>query len=424
MLGDSNGIQINDLDSCSLYGVDIKARNLESVETDFSASVSKQLPCYLFSGSVNAGWNLLSIPLIVEDAAKQTLFPSSISNAYNYNGSYVLAESLKSGVGYWLKFGSTSSIELAGNPIYDDTINLSEGWNLIGSVTKPVPISSITTDPPGITLSEFFEYQGSYQISTTLEPLKAYWVKASVGSKLVIPQILLNRSSVVEPRDFNQLSNHILFSFTDPTGLNQKLYLIPSSLNYKYSSELPPLPPLDAFDVRFESNRFVEVLSSVGSNQELTFSLNSSVYPIRMQWKIVEGKYNIIFVQANNSRLLDGEGSLLINKSGIFKFEISQKIIEQEPKQFSLLQNYPNPFNPETYISYELPEMSVVKLAVFNNLGNEVAILDEGLRERGSHRVRWEPNCAAGVYYYRMVATALDNPKNSYQSVHRMTFLK
>ncbi|MBI5021887.1 MAG: fibronectin type III domain-containing protein [Ignavibacteriales bacterium] len=424
MLGDSNGIDVAGLDSCSVYGIDVKARNLDTVETDFSASISKQLPCYLISGSMNPGWNLLSIPLIVEDASKQTLFPSSISNAYSYNGTYLLAETLKNGIGYWLKFGSLSAIELAGSPIYEDTIDLSEGWNIIGSITNPIPISSITTDPPGITLSQFFEYQGTYQISTMLEPFKAYWVKATAGSKLVIPQIFLNRSSIVEPRSFDQLENHIVFSFTDRTNLNQKLYLIPSSTNLKYPAELPPMPPIDAFDVRFKSNRFAEEYSTSDARQEFSFSLNSSSYPVRMQWKIIDSDYNISFVDNNNSRSLNGEGFLTIDKSGTYKFEITKNIIVQEPEQFSLQQNYPNPFNPETNISYELPERSIVKLTLFDNLGNEIAILDEGLRERGSHRVRWEPKCAAGVYYYRMIATALDNPKHTYQSVHKMTLLK
>ncbi|MBA4312451.1 MAG: hypothetical protein C0417_07455 [Chlorobiaceae bacterium] len=424
MLGDSNGIQVNGLDSCSLYEIDVKARNVESIETDFSANVSQQLPCYLISGSVNAGWNLISLPVIVDDASKQTLFPTSISNAYNYNGSYVSADSLKFGIGYWLKFGSTTSIEIAGSPIFDDTINLLEGWNLIGSVSKPVPVSSVSTDPPGTTLSEFFEYQGAYQISTTVEPSKAYWVKAATACKLILPQILLCRSFIIEPRDYNLSSNPMMFSFTDPTDHTQNLYLTPSLSSNKYLSDLPPPPPAEAYDVRFKSNRFIEMFSPINSEQEFLFSINSSAYPVKMQWKITDDEYNISFVYGSSRRRLEGEGYLLIDKSGTYKFEVDQKGTEQRPNQYSLLQNYPNPFNPETYISYELPEMSVVKLTVFNILGNEIAVLDEGMKEGGIHRVCWEPHCAAGVYYYRLVATAVDNPKDSYQSVRRMTFLK
>lgn len=192
ILGDSSGLSVTGLDSCVSYSISLKARNLESVETAYTPAEIGQLPCYLFSGSVAAGWNLISMPLIADDNSRQTLFPSSISSAYFYNGAYVASESLQVGVGYWLKYGSVASVELAGTPVYDDTIDLIEGWNLIGSVAVPVAVSLLTTDPPGVSLSNFFEYQGAYIISITLEPLRAYWIKAGAPCKLIIGGSSLN----------------------------------------------------------------------------------------------------------------------------------------------------------------------------------------------------------------------------------------
>jgi hypothetical protein len=75
------------------------------------------------------------------------------------------------------------------------------------------------------------------------------------------------------------------------------------------------------------------------------------------------------------------------------------------PKKYSLLQNYPNPFNPTTVIGYQLPATSNVSLKVYNLLGEEVAILVEGIRQPGTYQATFDGSkLASGVYLYRMTA--------------------
>lgn len=77
----------------------------------------------------------------------------------------------------------------------------------------------------------------------------------------------------------------------------------------------------------------------------------------------------------------------------------------QMPGKLSLDQNYPNPFNPTTNIGFVLPEQSVVRLAVYDMLGREVAVLVSGSRSAGQHQVSWDAQSASsGMYMYRLSA--------------------
>jgi len=66
-------------------------------------------------------------------------------------------------------------------------------------------------------------------------------------------------------------------------------------------------------------------------------------------------------------------------------------------------QNYPNPFNPTTIVSGQLPVPSHVRIAVYDILGREVAVLMDGNKEAGTFKVTWDARgFASGVYICRM----------------------
>jgi hypothetical protein len=71
-----------------------------------------------------------------------------------------------------------------------------------------------------------------------------------------------------------------------------------------------------------------------------------------------------------------------------------------------LLSCYPNPFNGEVTISYDVPRRGNVELAVYNLLGERVAILKSGMDAAGSHAVRWQPEVSSGIYFARLQAGA------------------
>ena len=76
---------------------------------------------------------------------------------------------------------------------------------------------------------------------------------------------------------------------------------------------------------------------------------------------------------------------------------------EELPAEVALWGNYPNPFNPETTIRYVLPRSGKVRLAVYDMLGHEVAVLVDTVEPAGNHAVRFGAgNLPSGAYAYRL----------------------
>jgi len=73
--------------------------------------------------------------------------------------------------------------------------------------------------------------------------------------------------------------------------------------------------------------------------------------------------------------------------------------------------NYPNPFNPSTTIQYCVgsgvrdADAGWVRLAVYDLLGREVAVLVNDRKEPGNHSVQWDATgMSSGVYLCRFKA--------------------
>ncbi len=80
------------------------------------------------------------------------------------------------------------------------------------------------------------------------------------------------------------------------------------------------------------------------------------------------------------------------------------------PTGFALWQNYPNPFNSTTTIKFELKSASFVRIDLFNQLGQQIAVLENRRFDAGVYSTVWDgrngagQDVASGVYFYRLEA--------------------
>lgn len=104
----------------------------------------------------------------------------------------------------------------------------------------------------------------------------------------------------------------------------------------------------------------------------------------------------------------------------------AQQVEEEVPGGFILLQNYPNPFNPLTEIEFNVPELSTVTLAVYNTLGQQVALLiDHSVTDVGRQVVDFDASTlASGVYFYRLVVDPVAGTGRLVSQVKKMLLVK
>jgi tartrate-resistant acid phosphatase type 5 len=82
---------------------------------------------------------------------------------------------------------------------------------------------------------------------------------------------------------------------------------------------------------------------------------------------------------------------------------VLQRPLSPQPMLYPLT---PNPFQESTTVEFSLPSPASVQLRVLNNLGQEVAMLQQGTLAAGWHRIMWQRNgLAAGLYYVQLVGS-------------------
>lgn len=381
----------------------------------------------------NANWNLVGMPVQAGHTHFQELFPGGLSGTlFAFDGAYVSREVMNPGRGYWLRFNEGGAATLAGAHVASVDVHLQEGWNLISGPSFEVPVDAVA-DPDGVILSgTLYGFDGAYVPASQLTPGSGYWIRASASAEVMMgeeepvngkqktPSEALANAIPEDPD--KESFDRLLVS--DESGHTRKL-LFAGHLEEEVNElrfSLPPEPPGDAFDARFAGDRYL-VTESAGTITaiapgELTFKLVLSKLSVGRAYRFAvsvddEIMETVELADKQEYTISSAGQPVTLNMTTDEKSSVAEL-----PVAFSLSQNYPNPFNPETLIRYSLPEKVHVNLAVYNLLGQKVAVLMNDEQAPGHHEVIFDASrLSSGIYIYRLQA-------GNYTSTKQMTLIK
>ena len=348
-----------------------------------------------------ANWNLVGLPLDIENASYTTLFPESIEGTlYSFSGGYNPETILIHGEGYWLRFNEAGSTTITGTTINELTISLNEGWNLVSGLSEDVSIYSVSDPDSIIVPGTLYGFNEGYVGTDMLVSGNGYWVRAFEEGEITLTSGALAKTS---PKEFSLKgkANNLTVNNTD-------LYFgVEMSAEDRLSYSLPPKPPAGAFDVRFSGNwKYCEdsgVIEVMNPGETLVIEYN-----------VKEGElWELVPVIANGTEWsaaipLSDQGQLTLG-SGVEQW-ILRKSVSTVSTTFALHPAYPNPFNPITSLRYGLTEQAQVTLTIYDLIGREVTQLINTTQEAGYRSVQWDATnmhgkpVSAGVYLYQIQA--------------------
>ncbi|GEM_PF-2208374 len=390
--------------------------------------------------TAEAGWNLISVPVVVGDPRKASILPAGTSQAFAYSGSYNVKDTLQNGEGFWIKFPGAHSGTYSGGTIDRESVSVRTNWNMIGSISHILPLSAIVPIPPAALASRFYGYNaaGGYFAADSLRPGRGYWLKMTQGGAIVLGPAPISTPTAVPglPRA-SSIDEKTVGTLTlmNRAGEKRQLYLLSaaSSPESEAEYELPPRPPSGSFDLRFLRTQSMAVVLRDG-NRKYPLQISGQHDDYSLSWNIVGNNISLELVvntgeQSQHYRL-EGNGAVDLSLpstdvQGMLMTTVSGPHNDPIPRDISLSQNFPNPFNPSTVIGYALPYPAVVKLVVFDLLGRQVAQLVAGEQPAGYHSVTWDAsNVSSGVYYYRLEAIHPSDHANDFRQIKKMFLIR
>lgn len=134
--------------------------------------------------SVFTNWNMLSVPVAVPNLTKTVVWSGASGSASAFEGTYVDKDYLKNGLGYWIQFPTTQTVNYTGAELQYLSIPVKAGWNIMGSISSAIPTDKVIQNPPNNISSNYFQYNSGYQYATTILPGRGYWIKVNSDGEL------------------------------------------------------------------------------------------------------------------------------------------------------------------------------------------------------------------------------------------------
>jgi agmatine deiminase len=363
---------------------------------------------------LQAGWQMVSLPLARTHTDYRQIYAAASDDGllgYGQDG-YTATTTLDVGAGYWLQMDEAATVTIAGTEIEDQTITLTEGWNLISAPHQAIDAGAIE-DPAGVVIDHtLYAFDGVYTASATFEPGQGYWLRASGDGQIAVSTAAGGQAAGAVP-DLPYEAFHAL-EIAGGAGA-YTLYLGADLGDFEGDARsfgLPPAPPAGLFDARLDTYDWLTTAF------EATVLLQHGAEPVALTPLAPDGidaTYVLSLFAGEELQevreLASGEQTSLAAQIDRIEVAVMGDPTDAEdgagPVAFALEQNFPNPVVGSAQIDYAVAEAVDVRIEVFSITGQRVATLVDAAHASGTYSVTLDAaELASGTYIYRMTAGA------------------
>lgn len=399
--------------------------------------------------AIHKGWNMLSLPVRPLNAMYNIIYPNAINVPYQFTMNQhqqVNDGILKPGNGYFIKYsdvvdkifkGATiTNIEYDPENAQSDAVrvyvtdkenpdNKEDGsWNIVGGLSFPTSVSGIYFKAyqegqlaPDQDFTEKFgvwkyETNQGYKEVQEIAPGFGYWIKTNRNGyyNLRLVHFPPKASAFEEKETATATASKVIIR--DNAHNEGTLYLSSNNNLNVNSFELPPVPPMGVFDVRFDGNKYLTNAS------ETAIRMNGVEYPVALNINNADADYE--FSDAMSGKVFGNvskgfTGSVVVEKALGNVVKVTKKSTNTTENGFFA---YPNPVQSVSTVNFTVGQRANITLKLYDVTGNEVMTLANETMDAGSYtRSLDSSNLPAGNYICKLTS-------NGNTSVIKVTIVK
>jgi hypothetical protein len=164
--------------------IDMRTVSSAVFEGSRTLFIRHTLPVTVHYDFPQAGWYMVSLPVIPPDSSVSLLFPAALGGvAFTWDdaaGLYVPKTKMEPKKGYWIAISGSATADAGGQPLFGYIEHFpAQGWHMIGSVWGGANFTAPNDDPDGAALSPAFSWNtaaGAYIPASSLEEKHGYWI--------------------------------------------------------------------------------------------------------------------------------------------------------------------------------------------------------------------------------------------------------
>ncbi len=345
------------------------------------------------------GWNLISAPTYLDDHSAAELFPTAVPPIYEYNsliGAYEAVDEATPGPGYWVLIPEDTTYTFRGRPVYSYNEELTDRWNMIGSVYRPVDFWEQRVIPEdGLLEGDLWGYQTEefrYYRSENLEPGRGYWVFSFGLSEIHVSTLHLDKLAPLPDGGYGSMLRM-------DVGGSQEIELRTTE-DGQGISMMPPTVPGEDTKIAIDGDYSRMDMPLSGGSWTVNVA-NAEV----LRWDRTGGMNYIAEIDGNRISL--GQRGEMVLPQATTSFKVYAEMMDILPNYKGIEGVFPNPANAAFQIDWTNPEYGNVELTLQSTDGRRVATLVNGMRDAGRHTTYYTPDhLESGIYLLRLKTEA------------------